>query len=1522
MTGNMNSRLWRPLTRLHPLLIILAALAVFTLATAPVNAAPRQQVVGFCDRTPGVQDAILESVTPYSTCSTITDTQLAAITELVITGYSSASIVPGDFAGLMALTQLDVTRSPLLTTVPANAFSEVTASLTNLFLHRNSISLVHEDAFADLAALKLIHLSYNQIESLPEDLFEGLSALTTLIVNFNRITSLHKDLFKGLTALSVIQFESNHIKFLEDGLFDDTTALKKIFLQHNRLSILDEDTFKGLANLEDINLAFNRVSWLHEDTFDGLANLEELDLNVNRISSLPAGIFHGLANLDELFLSSNSIESLDEDTFDGLGNLTQLLLQGNKLSSLHEDTFDGLANLTQLFLSGNSISSLHEDTFDGLGNLTQLFLQGNKLSSLPANLFDETTKLQFLYLHRNSIASLDADTFEGLTALSQLALSYNSLSSLPTNLFAGLTALSAIYLNNNGIASPPEDLFDGRTALSTLTLNNNSIASPHVDLFDGLTALTNLNLSNNGLASPNLDLFDGLMALTTLDLSNNGMASPDADLFEGLMALTTLVLSNNGMASPHEDLFDGLTALTTLVLSNNGIASPHVDLFDGTTGLLRLFLNDNSLSTLDVNLFDGLVALRTLDLSGNSITGLTAGVFEDLDDDLKSLYLRSNMLASLPAAIFGGLTGLLDLDLSCNRLTALDLEQFNPFAMTLEFLEISGNRFTTPPAETALQAKLTKPNVNLYTGANTLCGPPDDTGTSELSISPGSYTTGAVAAMVAHNVSTTTITITARDPNAIIEPYARNLQGLYDDDPSTPGWQVKLPSYRNPFQWQVRSKNGFNTAIGSIIVLRANPPASETRLHSLELSGLTLAETFDNGTQTYMATAAAGVTETTVTATPLDPDATRVIKLNGTEDADGTVELNVGENAITVEVIAEDGSTMRTYTVTVPLQGTVSFGSNQYSVSEGDEVEVTVELSHALPGNASITFPLTTIVGDALPDEYAVPDSITFGANKTSASFTVTATQDTLAEGDEYFLIQLDPPTQGEDVVNGEHEFTVINIVNDDSSMTITPRTLDVDEGSTATYTVKLKTVPTGNVDVEISSNDPGAATVSPAMLTFTPTDWSTAKTVTVTGVEDSDLDNESVRLSNDPSGAGYDSVSTVYVALNVADNDRTGVHVSKTSLTVREEDTAGNSYTVALSRQPTADVTVTVAGHAGTDVTPSPATLTFTSLNWATAQTVTVTAGNDADTVDDRVTLTHSAASTDTNYQGIAISSVAVTVTDNDGTGVHVSKTSLTVREEDTTGNSYTVALSRQPTADVTVTVAGHAGTDVTPSPATLTFTSLNWATAQTVTVKAGNDADTVDDRVSLTHSAMSADSDYDGIAIASVAVTVTDNDRTSPPITGGGGGGFGAAFEAPQFVDGFRTSRPLEETARVGDAVGDPVAATHPRNSEITYSLSGTDAARFTVDEETGQIRLGQAITLALGQTYTVNLTGTDSSGTGAIIIVVIEVAEAPYHRYDLNKNGSIEKDEVLAAVADYFAARIEKPLVLEVVSLYFAA
>ena len=109
---------------------------------------------------------------------------------------------------------------------------------------------------------------------------------------------------------------------------------------------------------------------------------------------------------------------------------------------------------------------------------------------------------------------------------------------------------------------------------------------------------------------------------------------------------------------------------------------------------------------------------------------------------------------------------------------------------------------------------------------------------------------------------------------------------------------------------------------------------------------------------------------------------------------------------------------------------------------------------------------------------------------------------------------------------------------------------------------------------------------------------------------------------------------------------------------------------------------------------------------------------------------------------------------------GVTVSETALTVAEEDSGGGSYTVVLTSQPTADVTVTVSGQADTDVTVTPASVVFTTSNWAMERMVTVRADDDADTKNDPVELTHDAVSADAGYQGIGIGGVRVTVSDND------------------------------------------------------------------------------------------------------------------------------------------------------------------
>jgi hypothetical protein len=91
---------------------------------------------------------------------------------------------------------------------------------------------------------------------------------------------------------------------------------------------------------------------------------------------------------------------------------------------------------------------------------------------------------------------------------------------------------------------------------------------------------------------------------------------------------------------------------------------------------------------------------------------------------------------------------------------------------------------------------------------------------------------------------------------------------------------------------------------------------------------------------------------------------------------------------------------------------------------------------------------------------------------------------------------------------------------------------------------------------------------------------------------------------------------------------------------------------------------------------------------------------------------------------------------------------------------DSYSVVLTRAPTADVTITLNdtnGQVSTDV----ASLTFTSANWNVAQTVRVSAVND--TVGEGAhtgAIQHLVTSMDAGYNNFVVAPVAVAIIDND------------------------------------------------------------------------------------------------------------------------------------------------------------------
>ena len=328
-------------------------------------------------------------------------------------------------------------------------------------------------------------------------------------------------------------------------------------------------------------------------------------------------------------------------------------------------------------------------------------------------------------------------------------------------------------------------------------------------------------------------------------------------------------------------------------------------------------------------------------------------------------------------------------------------------------------------------------------------------------------------------------------------------------------------------------------------------------------------------------------------------------------------------------------------------------------------------------------------------------------------------------------------------------------ISNEDTSgVKITPHSLTIHEGRRKHYAVALKSKPEGVVTVTINVPANAGFTVNPGTLTFTPQSWEW-NYVFVRATQDLDAADEpalEISHSLDSIDTKYHGASSPNVSTAVRDNSAASVMVTPTELRIGEGETG--TYTVALDTTPTEDVTVTVDGFTGTSVSVSTNTLTFTPSNFAAPQEITVTAGQDQDAGDETVTLTHAVSGG--GYAGVTAESVVVSVTDDETSGVSVSPTELTLTEG--TVATYTIVLTTEPAGDVTVTVNDPTDNSaVTADPASLTFTTLNWDTAQTVTAAVGtysdNDTATVPHTVSRTD-----DAGYSGPAASNVAVTVEE--------------------------------------------------------------------------------------------------------------------------------------------------------------------
>ena len=122
------------------------------------------------------------------------------------------------------------------------------------------------------------------------------------------------------------------------------------------------------------------------------------------------------------------------------------------------------------------------------------------------------------------------------------------------------------------------------------------------------------------------------------------------------------------------------------------------------------------------------------------------------------------------------------------------------------------------------------------------------------------------------------------------------------------------------------------------------------------------------------------------------------------------------------------------------------------------------------------------------------------------------------------------------------------------------------------------------------------------------------------------------------------------------------------------------------------------------------------------------------------------------------------------------------------------------------------------------------------------------------------------DGFGTDTISVTINITNDTSDDPT---------PNSAPTFSDDSRTTRSIQENAASGVNIGLPVSATDDDSGDtLEYTLSGTDAASFSIHSTNGQLQTNAALDYETKKSYEVTVSVSDGNGGSDSITVTINI------------------------------------------------
>eukprot|EP00736_Rhodelphis_marinus_P007295 Rmarinus@m.20950 len=539
----------------------------------------------------------------------------------------------------------------------------------------------------------------------------------------------------------------------------------------------------------------------------------------------------------------------------------------------------------------------------------------------------------------------------------------------------------------------------------------------------------------------------------------------------------------------------------------------------------------------------------------------------------------------------------------------------------------------------------------------------------------------------------------------------------------------------------------------------------------------------------YISTESAEVSLSTTKLTYRDGELEKEVYITGLDDSviDGDQEFTITfETDLTIYTTEVREMTTVTITGTNTDDDFAAIESDASGILEvaeyGSEAQFAIWLS-ADPG-ATVTVPITC--GDDTEGEIVDGyNEVKFTTDNWDVPVTVVlrGVQDAASDGKVEYELTVGPSVSEAESFSGltksvhaatqDDDTPGIRLSKDGSAIQASSMKTDETGGAT-NFEVRLNTQPTSNVQIAVAVTNAMENVVSPSMLTFTPSGWSTPQTVTVSGLDDFEYDGNVVNSivvgptsSDDPD---YDGFSVTQQVVNY--DDELLLYVVEDSTTSE----GGESTTIKFTHASWAGtfwqlVSVTVTPRSPyeglIDGTASPGDPSYFWVSPRAPEWQITVTGRDDSIDDGDVSYSFDVQYTITTYSGIAGKSVAPLafslVNVDDDTAEVISYVEWSRASEDGSEQAVVwLSLGTVPLSDVLVEVSCDSPRlrlDVSE----LSFTPSNYDVPQKVHVAAvNNDYADGDEVLSIVIGPVSSnDAAYAGVDEETVDLMVVDDDE-----------------------------------------------------------------------------------------------------------------------------------------------------------------